>query len=173
MILAFCSVMFVLPLAKVDPAAARFEREGVQIVASVAGARYTYEVTNRNTSPIVRFEIGQLHIFNPQTPEGWQAEEKANRFLAWTDDVSQGIQPGQSKSFLMSVSSAGAVLGTSPAEVVLADGRSVVIGQVWTSRLPPRSSTLLLSGVLAAIILLHTLWILRRRVTRAGDHRIT
>lgn len=173
MILALCSAMLVLPLAKVDPAAAGFEREGVQILVTVMGARYTYELTNRNTSPIVRFEIGQLHLFNLQVPEGWQAAERANRFSAWTDDVSRGIQPGQSKSFSMSVSSPGVVLGTSAAKAGLADGRSVIVERVWTSQPQPCSTTLLLTGVLAAIILLHALWILRRRVTQAGDHRVT
>jgi len=156
-----------------EPAAAEFEQSGVRVRVTVKVGQYYYDVTNSQTAPITRFEISQLHTYKHQSPMGWQTQGTDDRFMAWTDEPIQGIQPGNSGRFSMCVGSGGAVLGQSPARVVLADGRTIEVPGVWCPQ--PRSfrSAAVLTVLLAGVVLAHALWVFRQPKPRGQQGSIT
>jgi len=165
--------MTLSPSVEAEPGTARFEGEGVQILVTLMGGQYTYRLVNLGASPIVRFEVDQVHTYNPQAPDGWQVEEARNRFVAWPQDLANAIHADQPKQFGMRVSSAGAVLGEGVARVSFADGRVVDVNHVWCPVLRPCGTKVLLSAVLAAIILAHAAWVFHRQSAGHGRQPVT
>lgn len=157
---ALLIVAFPLSLAVQDPTTCQFDKDSVSVQVAIVGSEYTYHVRNHGVSPLVRFEIGQKRTYDLEAPQQWQVRATEDSFVAWTDRREQGIMPGQTGRFSMRVSSAGAVLGESPARITLADGSQVVVNGVWSPWSIPRRSTALLAGVIVAILLAHgyVLW---------------
>ncbi len=153
-----------LQSVKADPRSATFEHLDVQIRVTVVGNDYTYQVTNRGSCPITRFEIAQINTYKHLAPDGWQTGKDRHLFSAWATEQSHGIHPDQSKSLEMRVASTGAVLTEGVAQVTFADGHVTDVRGVWRPGAQSTWTKIFFSSALAMIILAHTVWLgLRRR----------
>ncbi len=152
------SCVVVLFLAAVSDLG-EFQTDKVSISVNIQSSIYTYQITNRNTSPMVSFEIPEHAAYNFIAPKDWKAEESEGIFKAWTDDFLQGIRSGEKEDFSMRVSSKGAVLGQVPAVIRFHSGESITVPAVWAPVAESRSYIFLVGGVILAIFVFH-IWII-------------
>lgn len=142
---------------------AGWEKDGVQVRVHVESSLYTYTLTNRAASPIIGFEVGQYHTYDYQTPPGWSWQTKAQRVNVIAQDASRAVLTGQSVELSMRVTSDGAVLGTTQAKVILANGRTVDFERMWAPQAPPFYDLYLVPAVLILIIIFHAYLVRRYR----------
>ncbi len=142
-----------LAIVVVGPADA--QQDGVRIHVEIQASDYTYWVGNVASRPITRFEVAQSNAYLFRAPDGWQVESKDGLFVAWTDDVRHAIRRRGTGKFSLRVTSKGAVLGEVQARLGLKSGESIVIDDLWGIVPEPRSTVLLVSGVMAALMLFH------------------
>jgi hypothetical protein len=152
-------------LALAAPNESVYQSDSVHLVAHIQSNLYTYTITNHGDSPIVDFEIPQYATYSFTAPLGWQISGTAGTFKAWTNDPSSGIEPANSGTFSMRVSSQGATLGELTAKVQFQNGREVSIPKVWAPVAESRWYYYLIVGILVVIFLLHYV-ILRQRKRR-------
>lgn len=162
------SLCLMLCVAGTAPASgtAEFEQGGVRIIVAIKGNLYLYEVMNFNAQPISRFEIGRHHTYNERVPEHWNLDCSSDRFIAWTEDGIHAIGPLESKKFEMRTTSAGAVLGTSPAIVRPGKGAPIVMKEVWAPQSEPRQTVLLVPAMVTVITVMHAFFLARREQKR-------
>ena len=156
--------------ANTAPNQAEFETDEVNIQVDISSSIYTYEVTNLSRSIITSVELKQHAGYNFIIPDGWQRKTGPTVFRAWADDVSTGIQPGETGEFSVRISSTGAVLGRQDVKVEFQSGQTVFVGGVWSPVREPRIHALLVAGVVLGIVLAHSAIVIRkRRATEAGS----
>ncbi len=144
------------------------EADGVRIRVRVRANDYTYEVTNVDAEPIVRFEIEQGGAYLFRAPKGWSFGAEGNLFRAETADPRRGIRRNQTGVFSMRVTSSGALLGEVPARIGLESGKDVALHDVWGIVPEPRGTVALVPLVIGTMVLLHVL-LLARRERRAAS----
>jgi len=145
---------------------AEFETDHVRIRVTIKSNIYTYEVTNLSESPIVHFEVKRYAAYNFIVPEGWQEESSSDIFRASTSNSQTAILSNETAEFSLRVSSAGAVLGTTPAKVQFQSGKTSTVPGVWAPVAEPRSYGALVAGLITAIVLLHTAFLVYRNRRR-------
>jgi len=154
------TVVVFIVLAALAPA--EVESGGVRMQVRVQANEYTYELGNLSAAPVVRVEIPYRHSYTFEAPKGWNVESEHGLFRAWTDDPAKAIRPRSSGAFSFRAASKGAVLGNVDVNVVLDDGRSITLAQVWSTVSEPPSVLILGAAVTGLLMLLHTVLAERR-----------
>jgi hypothetical protein len=140
------------------------EHGGVRIETTVSGTVYTWRITNVDVSPITGIELEARSSFDHRAPERWIIESEGSRVRAWTNDPRLAIEPGESGSIGLSVSSVGAVLGTTTVSLeTAAEGETIAVPGVWTPVAKPKSVIRLVAATTVGLALLHALLITIRR----------
>lgn len=141
------------------------------------GHEYTWQVTNRSSSRIVRIEFPHYAADLFSTPEnwrqgtlkemnlvnpGWKSKEGG---VCWAEAKPPypGLAPGQPATFGMRVAGMGALRGTASVRVVFADGTSTLVPGVELPQQPVRGSPYL---ALIGTGLIFGLFIVIREVRR-------
>lgn len=145
----------------VSPNETVFNTVDASIKVSVSSNIFAYEVTNLSNTPITNVEFQGYAAYNPIVPEGWEKELENGVFRSWVEDSSLGILPQRKEEFSLRVSSRGAVLDKLPAKIKFKSGETVVIADVWSPVPEPTSYVLFITGVIAALFLIHSLLVSR------------
>ena len=144
------------------------ERDGVRIETTVSGTVYTWRITNLDAPPITGFVLEARSSFDHRAPERWVVESEGSQVRAWTNDPRLAIEPGESGSIGLSVSSVGAVLGTTTVTLeTVGEGETITVPGVWTPVAKPKSVIRLVAATMVGLALLHALLITIRRQRRA------
>jgi len=159
------SVVVSIVMAALAPV--EVESGGVRMQVRVQANEYAYELRNLSAAPVVRVEIPYRHSYTFEVPKGWKLESEHGLFRAWTDDPAQAIRPQGSGAFSFRAASKGAVLGNVDVNVVLDDGRSITLPQVWSTVSEPPSVLILAAALTGLLMLLHTV-LAERRARRRG-----
>jgi len=146
-----------------------FKTDQVSLTVEIASNIYTYRLLNLASTAITGIEIPQHAAYNFQASNSWETKETSNSFRAWTDNSSDAIPPNSAVEFSLRVSSTGAVLGQKPVKIYFKSGQVINIDNVWVSAAEPRSYVLLVAGVILAIVILHTIIIIRRNRRKDKD----
>ena len=146
-----------------------FKTDQVSLTVEIASNIYTYRLLNLASTAITGIEIPQHAAYNFQASNSWETEETNNSFRAWTDNNSTAIPPNSAIEFSLRVSSTGAVLGQKPVKIYFKSGQVINIDNVWVSAAEPRSYILLVAGVILAIVILHTVVVVRRNRRKDKD----
>jgi len=147
---------------QLEPGKAEFKTDKAIVRVTVSSSIYTYEVTNLQGSPIVRFKIGQHHSYAFTPPDGWERQSEKDFFCADTNRPDKTIGFRQTKDFSVRVSSRGAVLGKSDIELRSESGQIIVIPGVWSPASETKSYPLAVAGTIIAIMLIQTVIVNRR-----------
>jgi len=145
------------------PGSAVFENDKVSISVTIHSGIYKYEVTNRDSEPIVGFEICHHSAYNFLAPNKWEVENTDKIFRARTDDAWESIDPNDTKKFSLRVSSKGAVLGTSPVKIQFQSGKIVTLDGVWAPIKEPRSYVYLVAGVIFVLMAGHSIFVVHKK----------
>ena len=130
--------------------AAANEGRRVTIVggADATGHRYTWTITNEDTSPIVYVEFPHYRANLFFSPHGWSTdestflvnvgvEERPGLCIARAASTADGIAPGQSATFSTQIAAAGAQRRRGNVQVQFADGTKTIVSGV---ELPQRET---------------------------------
>ena len=116
--------------------------------ADVSGQNYSWKITNDYDSPIIFVEIPQYKAAVGSPPDGWKSkltnprglEGRTGFFTSQVDTAADGIAPGESATFGLTVSAGGTPRGKGDVLIRFADGKETrvrvlllvkIIASVW------------------------------------------
>lgn len=163
-------VYAIIAMLVATPGQATFEADGLQVAVTVTNCLYSYRVKNLALEPITVFEVQQHAGYSFKAPEGWETDDRDNRFKAWTEELKNGIAPNQTGEFSYTVSTQGSVLGSGSMTVEYGSGKAQTIADVRASKPEPRSYVLLVTVLTLGIVVFHSvLGRLRGRRGKEGE----
>lgn len=146
-----------------------FKTDQVTLTVEIASNIYTYRLLNLDSTAIVGIEIPQHASYNFKAPQSWETKDTGKSFHAWTDNSSDAIPPNATVEFSLRVSSAGAVLGQKPVKIYFKSGQVINVEDVWVSVAEPRSYILLVMSMILAIVILHSIIVVRKNRRKSKD----
>jgi hypothetical protein len=144
--------------AGTQPGTLVVEAGDVALTVSVRASVYAYEVHNRGSESLVRFEVPYEDGYDFQAPTGWTIAADGGVFRASTDNAGYAIGPGLRGRFAFRITSRGAPLGYVTARLSTQGGREIMAPRVWGAAPWPKSYLALVAGVVLILALGHTLW---------------
>jgi hypothetical protein len=150
------------------PNSREIEQGGVRVRTEIRAALFTYVVTNLACEPIMRLEVPYHNGYDFKVPEGWESDIEGDVFRAWTTDERYSIYHVRTGEFAFRLTSkASAVLGSVELRLEPVTGEPVILRDVWGAVPTPTGYVHLVSAMVLAIFLGHTL-LVARSTRRAG-----
>jgi len=139
-----------------------FKSEDAIINVDINSNIYVYTITNLSQDRIVKINIPQHSGYNFEVPENWKILDEKDIFTASIEDLPAAIQTGSSAVFSFRVSSKGAVLGKGGIKLVTDKDKELVVPDVYIPVPESHLYIFLLGGILAGLVLLHTILLVRK-----------